>query len=414
MLKKKFAVAILGALMFSPVILPPNNFLPAPVVFAEVKTIEADGYYIMGDGLEENQGVAKERAREDAKRAASEQACIFVESISEIKNSSLTRDEIRTFSAAVLQIIESPVKIETNGDSMVFHCRIIAKVDTSSVTEKLQQDRQKLSELLRKNKEQSEQIAKLNAEMDALKKKFATASTDERAKINNEVKRNEEQFTAAQWLDKGNFYFDAEDYNKAVEYYNKAVELNPNYGTAWNNIGVAYYNLGNYNKAVEYYNKSLELNPDYDIAWNNLGLAYRRLGNYNKAVECYNKAVRLNPKYDTAWNNLGFAYDSAGNYNKAIESYNKAIEINPKYGTAWNNLGFVYYSSGDYNKAVECYNKAVESNFTNAPVWNNLGWAYRKLGNYKKALEYYNKAVELNPNDNHYKKYRDDVLAKMN
>jgi len=54
LLKKKLAFAILGALMFSPVILPQNNFYPAPVVCAEVKTIVADGYYIMGDGTEEN------------------------------------------------------------------------------------------------------------------------------------------------------------------------------------------------------------------------------------------------------------------------------------------------------------------------------------------------------------------------
>ena len=53
-------------------------------VFAEVQTVEADGYYIMGDGLDENQAVAKERARADAKRVASEQAGFFIESISRL------------------------------------------------------------------------------------------------------------------------------------------------------------------------------------------------------------------------------------------------------------------------------------------------------------------------------------------
>ena len=56
-------------------------------VHAAIKVVEADGYYIMGDGPEENQAVAKERARADAKRAASEQAGIYVESIYEVKMS---------------------------------------------------------------------------------------------------------------------------------------------------------------------------------------------------------------------------------------------------------------------------------------------------------------------------------------
>ena len=73
-------------------------------VFAEVKVVEADGYYIMGDGPEESQAVAKERARADAKRVASEQAGLYVESITEIKKSKLSRDEIRTISANVLEV----------------------------------------------------------------------------------------------------------------------------------------------------------------------------------------------------------------------------------------------------------------------------------------------------------------------
>ena len=47
-------------------------------VFASVQTIEADGYYIIGDGPDENHSVAKNRAKMDAKRSAAEKAGIFV------------------------------------------------------------------------------------------------------------------------------------------------------------------------------------------------------------------------------------------------------------------------------------------------------------------------------------------------
>ena len=252
--------------MFSPVILPPNNFLPASKVFAEVQTIEADGYYIMGDGLEENQGVAKERAREDAKRAASEQACTFVESLSEIQNNNLSRDEIRTFSVSILKIINEDIFPELEGKSIKFHCHITVTVDTDNLTEKLQQElyrnKQKFDDLTRQIKEKDAEIARLNSEIENFKKEFKTASENKQKEIKTEVKVNEKQFTAMQWNDRGLIYYNAGDYDKAVGCLNKSIELNPKFEVAWSNLGTIYSHLKNYDKAIECLNKAVEFNPD--------------------------------------------------------------------------------------------------------------------------------------------------------
>ena len=62
---------------------------------AERRTIEADGSSQVGDGMEENHSVAKQRAEETAKRRASEEAALYLESTSEEKLGYLTKDEIR-------------------------------------------------------------------------------------------------------------------------------------------------------------------------------------------------------------------------------------------------------------------------------------------------------------------------------
>ena len=62
---------------------------------AERRTIEADGSSQVGDGMEENHSVAKQRAEETAKRRASEEAALYLESASEEKLGYLTKDEIR-------------------------------------------------------------------------------------------------------------------------------------------------------------------------------------------------------------------------------------------------------------------------------------------------------------------------------
>ena len=329
MLKKKLAVAILGALMFNPVILPPNNFFPARVVYAEVKTIEADGYYIMGDGTEETQGVAKARAREDAKRAASEQACTFIESISEIKNGNLTRDEIRTISASILKIIEAPVNPEISGGSIMFHCKIKVEVDTSNVTDKLLQDRQKFAEYTRQIKEKDEEIERLNAEMNTLKQKFETASTYEKEEINAEVKRNENQFNALLWNEKAFQYNMAGDYKNALESAKKAVSFNQQLDAAWVNMGYAYNFLGEYGRAIDALTNAVELYTKYESAYGNLGFAHYLLGNYSLAIDYFLKALDMNPNDSVIYYNIGAAYNLLGEYEQSLEYLNKSIELNP-------------------------------------------------------------------------------------
>ena len=60
-------------------------------------------------------------------------------------------------------------------------------------------------------------------------------------------------------------------------------------------MGLAYGSLGDYNKAIECYKKAVQLDPKYSHPWNNMGVAYYRLGNYPKAVECLRKSVELEP-----------------------------------------------------------------------------------------------------------------------
>ena len=140
--------------------------------FAEVRVIEADGYYIMGDGPEENAAVAKERARADARRAASEQAGLYVAGMTEVKKGKLTRDEIQTISAAVLEVREDNVTPEVLGGTVIqYHCRMKAVVDTGSITDQLRQDRQTFVEAVQRNKELEAENARIR-NLEAAKKKL--------------------------------------------------------------------------------------------------------------------------------------------------------------------------------------------------------------------------------------------------
>ena len=298
---------------------------------AEVRVIEADGYYIMGDGPEENAAVAKERARADARRAASEQAGLYVAGMTEVKKGKLTRDEIRTISAAVMEVKEDNVTPEVLGGTVIqYHCHMKAVVDTGSITDQLRQDREEFAKSVRRNEELEADLARVNAELAELKERYKIASEAQKQEINREVKRNEDEFTAVQWNEKGMERYNRKDYQGAIEYFRKAIELDPKLATPWNIMGYTYGELGDYNKEIKCCRKAIELDPKYATPWNKMGYAYGKLGDYNKAIECCRKAIELDPKFARPWNNMGHAYDDLGDYNKAIECYRKAIELDPK------------------------------------------------------------------------------------
>lgn len=419
MLKKKLAVVILGALMFSSAILPQNNFFPTSVVCAEVKTIEADGYYIMGDGTEENQATAKERARADAKRAASEQAGIFIESISEIKNGNLTRDEIRTISATVLEIIKAPVNPELSGGAVMYHCHITAKVDTANVDKLLQErqkNNQKFDEMVLQNNALRKENLRLNTEIEELKTKNKTTTAEERTKINAKIKRNEDNFTAMQWTEKGIEYYHSKKYDKAIECYNKAIGLNSKYDLAWYALGGTYLELDKLKPAIEHLSKAVELNPKNIYSRFALVIAYENSNNTSKALKYLDEAKNINFKDSKdyrEWCIIGIGYWSIKNYENAVECFNKAINLNPNNENVYGLFAGLYVSQNNYNKVIEYTRKMISLNPNNAKSWSLIAAAYFEMHKYKKSLECIDKAIKLNPNNSDYKKFRSELLEEM-
>ena len=331
-------------------------------VHAEKKMIEADGYYVMGDGPEENQAVAKDRARADAKRVASEQARVFVETISEMKNGKLTRDEIRTVSANVLEIKTENIEMKVlAGTAVQYRCHITALVDVDNVVDQIKpKDREKFQEAVRRNKELELENDRLNSELASLKQKFKTASEPEREKINVEIKRNESKFTTAQWVEKASEYSNQKNFSKAIDCYNEALKLDSNYAPALNGLGWVYQSKHEYDKAVEHFNRALAIDGNYASSWNGLGYASNYKGEYDKAIEYCQRAIDSDPNYAAPWNNLGYAYNHSGNSRRAIDCYYKATELDSQDSAPWSNLGNVYASLGNNDKAIESCQHALD------------------------------------------------------
>jgi len=196
---------------------------------------------------------------------------------------------------------------------------------------------------------------------------------------------------------RGLAYADLEEYQRAIEDYSRAIELDPTSVSAYNSRGDAYADLEEYQRAIEDYNRAIELNPTSDYAYNNRGLAYAELEEYQRAIEDFNRAIELDPTSDYAYNSRGLAYRNLKEYQRAIEDYNRAIELNPTSDYAYNNRGLAYRNLEKYQRAIEDYNRAIELDPTSDYAYNSRGDAYAELEEYQRAIEDYNRAIELDP-----------------
>jgi tetratricopeptide (TPR) repeat protein len=184
--------------------------------------------------------------------------------------------------------------------------------------------------------------------------------------------------------------------------WDETVQESPLKARPLNNRGLAYFHLGKFAQAMEDYNKAIAINPEYSGAYNNRGLLYFKQGNFNLAISDFNQSIEKNTESASAYSsysNRGLAYFHQGNFSQAMLDYNKAIEINPYFADAYSNRGLLYYNQKEFKQAILDYSKAIELNPNVSDEYNNRGTCYIHLGNYINALADYNKAVEIDPDN---------------
>jgi type IV pilus assembly protein PilF len=129
----------------------------------------------------------------------------------------------------------------------------------------------------------------------------------------------------------GTVYLAQEDWPAAIKTF-QSLEGNLLYATPHyplSNLGLAYYKLGEYPTAEKYYQKALDLEPNFPIALRGLGRTYIAMVKIPEAVSVLEKAVRDAPLWPELYLDMGTAYRMAGQYTKALLAFHKVSELAP-------------------------------------------------------------------------------------
>ncbi len=217
----------------------------------------------------------------------------------------------------------------------------------------------------------------------------------------------------------GMLYFQQKDYPLAIDYFQKAYNLDSN-NTAIKNNSLTAYHLwasdliknGNPNDAISILNQALVRFPSSRVIYYDLGVAYDYKKEYEKAIEYYKKSLELEPSFEpakkdiaTCLNNIGAEQIQNKNFPKGIEFCRQALLWDPSCWQAKKNLeianlelGRQKQELGLMDEAIIYYKSTIELNPNNIDAYVGLGDAYYEKGLYNESIEFYQNALKIDPN----------------
>jgi TolB-like protein/Flp pilus assembly protein TadD len=240
---------------------------------------------------------------------------------------------------------------------------------------------------------------------------------------------------------KGHYSFDKqtkEGLLKAIDYFEQAIEKDPNYALAYAWMSLSYSTLGWWaylppkevfpkakvaaEKALELDNalaegysasgtikmvydydwsgaerdlkRSLELNSSSGWAHNVYGSYLMYTGRFDEAIVERKRAVELDPLTLTRHKNLALTFIYARRYDQAIDHCRRILEWEPNYWDAHRWLGRAYLEKGMYEEAIAEYKKAVELSGRTPWAVASLGLGYAQSGRRDEAQKVYNELKE--------------------
>jgi tetratricopeptide (TPR) repeat protein len=249
----------------------------------------------------------------------------------------------------------------------------------------------------------------------------------------------------------GMAYFEKQQFEKALEYFQKALDLstdNPWTAYSHNNMGNCYRNLGNKIRAAESFGKAASLNPNEPVYRQNYeqfsgrvkqavipepiedeedkeeetessdlsdeaqefvdeGDAFFEEEDYKKALDAYKKALKLHPESASVLHLIGITYSWLDKSDQAMAYYKKALDCsddNDLGSEILENLLGIYSENENNEEIIALIPRVKKIKTENAAIYNYIGLAFFNDDDYSQAIFYFEKATQLDSKEKLYKK----------
>ncbi len=234
-----------------------------------------------------------------------------------------------------------------------------------------------------------------------------------------------------EYVELANALRDEGNKEKAIIYYQKALEANPCHFVAQFNLANVFYGQDKIKQAIDNYEKVVTLKSDCAPAHFNLGICYVRENQHEKAIKALEQTIKANPQHQKAYQQLvsllckqnkhkeafdyakkalefdpnefemiykmGQIYRHMDKFEESIPYFRRAVAVNPKHIHVILDLANMLNMTEQTDEAIQWYKKILEINPKVNEALYNLGFTLKKQGHLTEAMEIYHKLIELKP-----------------
>jgi len=186
-----------------------------------------------------------------------------------------------------------------------------------------------------------------------------------------------------------------DDYARALQFFERASELDPNYAEAWYQAGFSSGLMGRHQDALKASRQAARLRPEWAAAYINIGASSYALGQYKEAADAYRQALRIEDSADTQYS-LGLSLNRLNRTEEEVLAYRRAIVIKPDHANALDRLGAAYFKQKRYAESAQAYEQ-LKTYKPDAKTYTALGENYLELNKPDDSLQAFNSALGFDP-----------------
>lgn len=189
----------------------------------------------------------------------------------------------------------------------------------------------------------------------------------------------------------GIVYVQTWQWAEAEQAYKRAIEINPNYATAYHWYSILLKNQGRYDEAGKIIIRAGELDPLSPSIGVNISMMYQLQNDHDKSIKKSLKVLELDPNYGRGYEYLGLSYLKVGRNEEAVSALEKAVELTNRQNVVVSELGFVYGAVGKRTEAMAVAKELEDKYARKAAAGHEVAAVYSGLGEKDRAFEWLEK-----------------------
>ncbi|XP_032689965.1 cell division cycle protein 27 homolog [Odontomachus brunneus] len=203
--------------------------------------------------------------------------------------------------------------------------------------------------------------------------------------------------SAAAWCATGNLFSAQTEHETAIKFFQRAIQVDPNFPYAYTLLGHEYVLTEELDKAITAFRNATRLDPRHYNAWFGLGTIYSKQEQYILAELHFKRAYKINPHNSAIMCHIGVVQHALKKTEQALKTLNTAIVNDPDNTLCKFHRASINFSIGRHAEALREFEELKNIVPKESLVYYSIGKVHKKLGNTHLALMYFSWATDLDP-----------------